>query len=100
MKTIQAVQIWDNGQMKEAKVLNTYGINQILGVQSTFYYSLSTENIDGSLGSQTAQGNLTMDGQDYQNYGSSDDYVWNWVAGKLNLTITGDYVPPVENQDN
>jgi hypothetical protein len=24
-----------------------------------------------------------------------DSYAWDWVASELNLTITGDYVPPV-----
>jgi len=24
-----------------------------------------------------------------------DNYAWDWVAEQLNLTITGDYVPPV-----
>jgi len=24
-----------------------------------------------------------------------DSYAWDWIAQQLNLTITGDYVPPV-----
>jgi hypothetical protein len=24
-----------------------------------------------------------------------DSYAWDWVAAQLNLTITGDYIPPV-----
>lgn len=94
MKTIQAVSIWDNGQVKEAKILNAYGINTTLGVEATFYYSLMSENVDGSQGSQVAQGNLTMSGQDYQDWGNSDEYAWDWVASQLNLVIIGEYVPP------
>lgn len=95
MKQIQPVQIWDNGQVKEAKILNAYGINTTLGTSATFYYSLFSENADGSQGNQVAQGNLTMDGQSYLDWGSDDEYAWNWVAGQLNLVIVGDFVPPV-----
>jgi len=32
--------------------------------------------------------------QDNQDY-STNTYAWDWVATQLNLTIIGDYVPPV-----
>jgi hypothetical protein len=43
---------------------------------------------------QLAQGNLTMSGDDYDAW-ETNDYAYDWVAGQLNLTIIGDYVPPV-----
>ena len=92
MKTIQPITLWVNGQSKSASVLNTYGINTTLGTSATFYYSLMAVNQDGTLGEQLAQGNLTMTGDDYLNWGDDDDYAWNWVATQLNLTITGDFV--------
>jgi hypothetical protein len=93
MKTIEAVQIWDNGKVQEAKILNAYAINVTLGTSATFYYSLLTENVDLSVGQQVAQGNLTMTGEAYAQW-EVDSYAWDWVAEQLNLTITGDYIAP------
>ena len=97
MKTIQPVSIWDNGSVKEAKVLNAYAVNVTLGNSAMFYYSLSAENDDQTLGTQVAQGNLTMTGDAYKQW-TVDAYAWDWVAQQLNLTITGDYIPPVPPQ--
>ena len=97
MKTIEAVSIWDNGSVKQAKILNTFATNVFLSNSATFYYSLSAENDDESLGAQVAQGNLSMTGDDYAKW-SVDAYAWDWVAEQLNLTITGDYIPPVPPQ--
>lgn len=97
MKTIEPVSIWDNGSVKEAKVLNAYAVNVTLGNSATFYYSLSAENDDQTLGAQVAQGNLTMTGDAYAQW-TVDAYAWDWIAQQLNLTITGDYIPPVPPQ--
>jgi hypothetical protein len=94
MKTISPVSIWDNGQILEAKVLNTYAVNVTLGTSASFYYTLQTLNEDNTLGVQVAQGNLLMTGEAYAQW-EVDSYAWDWVAAQLNLTITGDYVPPV-----
>lgn len=98
MKTIEPVSIWDNGSVKEAKVLNAYAVNVTLGNSATFYYSLSAENDDQTLGAQVAQGNLTMTGDAYAQW-TVDAYAWDWVAQQLNLIITGDYIPPVPPQN-
>jgi hypothetical protein len=97
MKTIEAVQIWDNGKVQDAKILNAYAINVSLASSATFYYSLLTENADLSAGQQVAQGNLTMTGDAYSAW-EVDSYAWDWVVEQLNLTITGDYVPPVQTE--
>ena len=94
MKTIEPVSIWDNGTVQEAKILNTYAINVTLGTSAVFYYQLFTETVDLAVGTQLAQGNLTMTGEAYAQW-EIDSYAWDWVAAQLNLTITGDYVPPV-----
>ena len=94
MKTIQPVSIWDNGQTLEAKILNAYAVNVILGTSATFYYSLNVELEDGKVGIQVAQGNLNMTGEAYTQW-TVDSYAWDWVAAQLNLTITGDYVAPI-----
>jgi hypothetical protein len=94
MKTIEAVSIWDNGTVQQAKILNAYAVNVTLNTSATFYYQLFAENQDLSQGPQLAQGNLTMTGEAYEQW-QVDSYAWDWVAEQLNLTITGEYVPPV-----
>jgi hypothetical protein len=94
MKIISPVSIWDNGKTLNATILNAYAVNVTLGSSATFYYSLSAQNEDQTIGSQVAQGNLTMVSEAYSQW-EVDAYAWDWVAEQLNLTITGDYVPPV-----
>lgn len=96
MKNIEPIQIWTNGQNKTASILDSYGIGFTLGVQARIYYALYVKNEDGSMGEQVAQGNLDLAGEDYQLWGEDDNYVWEWSAGQLNLTIIGDFVPPVQ----
>jgi hypothetical protein len=94
MKNIDAVSIWDNGIVRQATVLNSYAINVTLNTSATFWYGLFAKNEDNSLGVQLTQGNLSMTGEAYTAW-SQDAYAWDWIATQLNLTITGDYVPPV-----
>jgi len=94
MKTIQPVSIWENGQIVNAQILNSYVVNDNLSTSANFFYALFAENQDGTQGQQVTQGNLTMTGQAYLDY-ETNNYAWDWVASSLNLTITGNYVPPV-----
>jgi hypothetical protein len=89
MKTIKPISIWDNGTNQSASILNAYCINDNLSTSATFYYSLLSDSMQ-----QLAQGNLSMSGQDYDGW-QTNDYAYDWVATQLNLTIVGDYVPPV-----
>ena len=89
MKKIQSISIWDNGQTKEAVILNAYAINVTLGTSATFYYSLLDANK-----TQLAQGNLTMSGDAYQEW-LADAVAWEWIAKELNLVIEGDWVEPI-----
>ena len=89
MKTIQPIQSWINGQLVQATILNAYAINVNLGTSANFFYALFDDNL-GSI----AQGNLSMTGEAYTQW-EVNSYAWDWVAAQLNLTITGDYVPPV-----
>lgn len=93
MKTIEAVSIWDNGAVQEAKILNAYAVNVTLNTSATFYYQLLAETTGGQVGNQLAQGNLTMTGEAYVDW-TVDNYAWDWVAEQLNLVITGDYIQP------
>jgi len=85
MKEIQPVSIWYNGEMVPATIFNMTSISDNLSTQASFYYQLlSAENIALTIG------NLIMDGTDYTNYSTntdSNDYAYQWGAGKLNLTL-------------
>lgn len=93
MKLIQPISIWQNGQLNTASILNAYAVNVTLNSLATFFYSLNAIKEDGNLGDQLAQGNVTMDGDDYPTW-QEDTAAWEFIASKLNLTITGDYVAP------
>ena len=87
MKTIQPVVFPLN--LGTATILNAYCINDNLSNAATFYYSLLSD-----AQSQLQQGNLTMTGEDYVGW-ATNEYAYNWVATQIDVTITGDYVPPV-----
>jgi len=92
MKQISSIQSWINGKSVTATIFNMYVIGGVLGSSASFYYSL----LDSDL-ANVAGGNLTMSGEAYAAWGNDDEYAWNWAASsdQLNLTIIGDYVPPV-----
>jgi hypothetical protein len=92
MKQISPIQSWINGKSVTATIFNMYVIGGVLGSSASFYYSL----LDSDL-ANVAQGNLTMSGEAYLGWGNDDEYAWNWAASsdQLNLTIIGDYVPPM-----
>jgi hypothetical protein len=90
MKTIQPVVFPLN--LGTATILNAYCINDNLNNAATFYYALLSDTQ-----SQLQQGNLTMTGEDYIGW-ATNDYAYNWVATQIDVTITGDYVPPVPPQ--
>jgi hypothetical protein len=84
MKTIQPVQIWKSGSLKEAIFLNSYVVSDNIKDSAVFYYSLLNENKEN-----LAEGNLTMGGDDYQGW-EQNEYAWDWIASQLGLVITGD----------
>ena len=88
MKTIEPIPMWDKGQSKEATILNAYAINVSLNNSATFWYSLMSDSME-----LLAQGNLVMDGEDYQLW-DADEFAWEFIAEQLSLVITGDYVAP------
>ena len=89
MKEITPIQVWQNGEIVEAKILNAYAVSVTLDQSASFYYALLTET------KQTvAQGNLSMDTEAYEQW-ELDSYAWDWIASQLNLTIVGDWVDPI-----
>ena len=98
MKTISPVTVWYNGQEVQATVLNAVAQNDNLSTSATFQYQLM-QVIVGPDSAYTypmsiATNYLTMTGQDYLDW-DTNDYAYDWVAEQLNLTITGEWVPPV-----
>ena len=95
-KQISPVNIWVNGQSKEAQYLQVTGINDNYESSATNYWQMFTMNVDAegveSMGEAVAQGNLTIDGADYIEWGdvpamSVNSWIYNWVAEQLNLEL-------------
>ena len=92
MKPIEPVTIWKNGESQEANLLNAIIINDNLESCCSFYYSLcssgeGTEAMPLVIGQTLADGNVTMSGEDYNNWDNSNEAAYVYIAEKLNLTI-------------
>ena len=98
MKQIQPLTIWTNGTSKVAEYLQVTGINDNYESSATNYWALFTMVTDPegveSAGEQVSQGNLTISGQDYINWGNQpamaiNAWIYDWVAlpEQLNLVI-------------
>jgi hypothetical protein len=92
MKNIIPIKVWADGVIVEAVILSAYLTYDDLKTKAVFYYSVL-----GSSLISLADGKVEMIGDDYTNWDDSNDGAYNYIAGKLNLTITGDYVPPVND---
>jgi len=95
-KQIAPVNVWVNGKSKEAQYLQVTGINDNYESSATNYWQMFTMNVDAdgveSVGEAVAQGNCTIHGQDYIDWGNQpamviNEWIYNWVASQLNLTI-------------
>jgi hypothetical protein len=92
MKSISPVTIWKNGESQEANLLNAIIINDNLQTSCSFYYQLcssgeGTESMPLIIHQTLAEGNLTMDGENYLAWNGSNDYAFDYIAEKLNLTL-------------
>lgn len=95
-KQIEPITIWANGTSKDAEYLQVTGINDNYESSATNYWALFTKVVDAegveSMGEQVSQGNLTIDGVSYQEWGDQpamqiNEWIYNWAAEQLNLTI-------------
>ena len=95
-KQIEPVTIWVNGQSKVAEYLQVTCINDNYENSATNYWQLFTKVVDAegveSQGEAVAQGNLTISGQDYINWGDQpamaiNTWIYDWSASQLNLVI-------------
>jgi hypothetical protein len=98
MKTISPITIWDNGTNKSATIFGLQCIFDNCSTIAKFYYTLSMADAN-PYGTLISSGNLLMEGTEYQNNWSTNDEAYTWAAGKLGLTITGNYVMPIEHKE-
>jgi hypothetical protein len=92
MKRIEPIQAWKNGEQLEASLLNATIVNDNLESACTFYYQLmtggqGTEAMPISVGQSVAEGNITMNGEDYLAWDNSNEAAYEYIAEKLNLTL-------------
>ena len=88
MKQIETIQIWKNGQSQEATILNAYIINDNLATSCSFYYQLcSSGEQPDSIGQSLAEGNVTMDGENYLLWNGDNNDAYSYIAAELNLTL-------------
>ena len=92
MKQIETIQIWKNGKSQEANLLNAIIINDNLATSCSFYYQLCssgepTEETPLVIGQTLADGNVTMDGENYLLWNGDNNYAYSYIASELNLTL-------------
>lgn len=90
MKNIQPIKVWKDGAMESATIFNMYISFDDLSTTAMFYYDLFNDALV-----QLAEGKISMSGADYQNWDDSNDAAYAFAADQLNLVITGEYIPPI-----
>jgi hypothetical protein len=92
MAQIQPVQIWYQGEQREATVFNLISNYDNLKDSATFQYQL----IELIVTPETQNSNvliigyLTINGSDYQQWDAEVDanaWIYQWAANKLNLVL-------------
>lgn len=99
-KTIQPVSSWQNGEEKEATVFTLTSSYDNLSTTANFQYQLSEIFISSGYGmlNSLINGGLTILGQDYLDWNAATDaneWIYDWAATQLKLTITGEYIPQI-----
>lgn len=87
MKNISPIQIWVNGQLKTASILDARIINDDLATSCTFYWELKEASTEENAGQQLANGNVSMSGEDYLNWDDSNDSAYDYIASQINVQI-------------
>ena len=89
---IQPITTWFNGEPQTASNFTLISINDNFTSSAVLYYELQKELVDGDSVSyeNLITANLDINGQDYKEWSATPDantWIYNWAAGKLNLTI-------------
>ena len=89
---IQPITTWFNGEPQTASNFTLISINDNFTSSAVLYYELQKEIVDGDSVSyeNLITANLDINGQDYKDWSVEPDantWIYNWAAGKLNLTL-------------
>ena len=96
---IKPISSWQNGQEKLGTEFELRSISDNLATSATFYYSISSVEVShleeevkviDAPAQVLVEGNLTMDGEDYQDWDSSvsaNEWAYNWAATTLKLVL-------------
>ena len=105
MKQIEPISSWQNGEEKQATIFILTSSYDNLSTNANFQYQLNEvilnpppETPISPLYNTLVNGGLNISGQDYLDWDAATDaneWAYNWAAAQLNLTIIGDYVPPM-----
>jgi hypothetical protein len=91
MREIQPLQIWKNGEVKTASLLDAQIISDNLQSACVFYWMLKEADIvvDDQVGSGLilADGNVNLLGEDYDNWDGSNDFAFEYIAQQLNVVL-------------
>ena len=85
MKQIQPIQIWKNGALKTASILDAIIINDNMSSSCTFYWMLKEADQEEQVGENLADGNVTISGEDYELWKGGNDYAYNYIAKQINV---------------
>jgi hypothetical protein len=87
---IKPISSWQNGQEIEGNTFMLRLSSDNLSTEATFYYCITTEQTENTLGQMVTDGNLTLNGADYQSWDadpSANAWAINWALAKLNLEL-------------
>ena len=87
MKNISPITIWSNGQTKTASILDARIINDDLSTSCMFYYELKEASTEEQAGQVLANGNVTLSGEDYDNWDGNNDLAYEYIANQINVQI-------------
>jgi hypothetical protein len=85
MKSIQPIDVWVDGEIKQATELSLLITYDNLESDAVFQYTLSDQENNGFV-----KGTLAITGSDYTTWGQSLDAnsdAYNFAAAQLNLTL-------------
>lgn len=90
--SIQPVQIWQNGQSETGNYIDASIVNDNLSDYAQFYWNISkvTTSEDGDTKQSLTQGNCTISGEAYAQWGAASDVnlaAYEYICEQLNLTL-------------
>jgi len=91
MREIQQIQIWKNGEVKTASILDAQIISDNLQSNCTFYWMLKEADIvieeQTISGAVLADGNVNLSGEDYDNWDGDNNYAFEYIAQQINVVL-------------